>query len=51
MWREARDYAQQNGRAIPTLEDIKRVESSASGHSGYAAKFAYGLVDLLRGDV
>ena len=47
VWQIARDYAQQNGLRVLTLDEIERVESSASGHVDYASKWAYGVSNLL----
>lgn len=51
MWGAARDYAQQHNLRVPTLDDIKRVEGCAVGHVDYAAKFAYGVRDLVLGNL
>lgn len=43
VWRAARDYAQQHGLRVPTLDEVKRAETLAAGHSDYGAKWAYGV--------
>jgi len=47
VWRIARDYSQQNGLPVLTIDEIKHVESSALGHVDYAAKWAYGVSNRL----
>jgi hypothetical protein len=47
VWSAARDYAQQHGLPVPTLEQIERKEQLAVGHSDYAATWAYGVAKLL----
>lgn len=41
MHQEAATYAKENNLVAPTLDDIKRAEAYACGHTGYAAKWAY----------
>lgn len=48
VWAEARDYAQQHGKPIPTMEQIEAAERSASGHTDYGSTWAYGVVRLLQ---
>lgn len=47
VWRAARDYAQQHGLPILTLEEIENAERSAMGHTDYAAKWAYGVSERM----
>ena len=47
VWAEARDYAQQHGSLVPTIEQIEREERNASGHADYGSKWAYGVSRLL----
>jgi hypothetical protein len=46
VWIEARDYAQQYGKPIPTMEQIENAERSAIGHTDYGSTWAYGVVCL-----
>jgi hypothetical protein len=48
VWSAARDYAQQHGLRVPTLAEVEKKEALALGHCDYAAKWAYGVADLLR---
>ena len=48
VWREARDYAQENELTAPTLADIAAAEQSACGHVDYGAKWAYRVEELLQ---
>jgi hypothetical protein len=50
MFREARDYAHENGLKVPTMDQIRQCESMAIGHTDYAARWAYGISDLLEKD-
>ncbi|CAN7764718.1 hypothetical protein LJR039_007251 [Pseudorhodoferax sp. LjRoot39] len=47
VWTAARDYAQQHGRPVPTLEQIKAKEQLALGHTDYGSKWALGVAELL----
>ena len=47
VWQAARDYAQQHGLAVPTMEQVEHAEMPAVGHIDYAAKWAYGVAELL----
>lgn len=47
VWTAARDYAQQHGRPVPTLEQIKAKEQLALGHTDYGAKWAFGVAELM----
>lgn len=47
VWAAARDYAQQHGRPVPTLEQIKAKEQLALGHTDYGSKWALGVAELL----
>lgn len=47
VWRLARDYAQQKGLSVLTIEDVEKAEMSACGHTDYAAKWAYGVSERL----
>jgi len=47
VWRAARDYAQQHGLRVPTLDEVKRAESLAAGHTDYGAKWAYRVEQYL----
>lgn len=48
VWLAARDYAQQHGLRVPTIEEIKQFETSAMGHVDYGAKWAHRVAELLR---
>lgn len=48
VWKTARDYAQQRGLRVPTMEEVERAESNATGSVDYGAKWAYGVAELLR---
>ena len=41
VWRAARDYAQQHGLHVPTLDQIQRAEIYAAGSADYGAVWAY----------
>lgn len=41
VWRAARDYAQQRGLRILSLEEVTMAENYAMGHVDYGAKWAY----------
>ena len=43
IWGAAKDYAQQYGLCVPTMDDIERAETCAVGHVDYGAKWAYGV--------
>ena len=45
VWEAARDYAQQHGLRIPTMDEVKQAENCASGHVDYGAKWAYAIVE------
>ena len=47
VWTAARDYAQQTGLRVLTMEEIREAEWTALGHVDYSAKFAYRVRDLL----
>lgn len=47
MWKEARDYAMMYSLPAPTIDEIKKAESSACGHVDYAEKFAHYVAALL----
>lgn len=47
VWRAARDYAQQHGLPVLSLDEIEKAERSAMGHTDYAAKWAYGVSDRM----
>ncbi|UQS88779.1 hypothetical protein M5C90_24815 [Pseudomonas chlororaphis subsp. piscium] len=49
VWKAARDYAQQHGLQVPTLEAVQRAEQSACGHVDYGAQWAYGVARAIRG--
>lgn len=48
VWRAARDYAQQQGLRVPTIDEIKRAENYAAGSVDYGAKWAYQIERLLK---
>ena len=48
VWRAARDYAQQYGMRIPTMDDVEQAEVLASGHVDYGAKWAYGIASAMQ---
>ena len=45
--RIAIDYAQKHGLRQPTIDDVKRAEDAACGHTDYAAKWAYCVSDII----
>lgn len=47
VWSAARDYAQQNGLRVPTLDEIEAAERSACGHTDYGAQWAYAVARRL----
>ena len=47
VWRTARDYAQQHGLRVPTMDQIERAERSACGHVDYGAKWAYRVAEFI----
>ena len=47
VWRVARDWAEQHGRKVPTLDEVQLEERCAMGHIDYGAKWAYGIARLL----
>ena len=47
VWQVARDYAQQHGLQVPTIDAIMRVAQAACGHVDYAAKWACGVSECL----
>lgn len=48
VFREARDYAQENRLPVLTLDQIRNCESLAIGHTDYGAKWAYAVAKLLK---
>ena len=48
VWRAARDWAQQNGKPVPTMDMVKKAETYACGHTDYGAKWAYALVEEMQ---
>lgn len=48
VWRAARDAAQQLGWRVLTLEEVRRAEDQAAGHTDYGAKWAYAVVEAMR---
>jgi len=49
VWTAARDYAQQHGLTVPTLDQIKRCETYARGSVDYGAKWAYQVERVMKG--
>lgn len=49
VFREARDYAQENGLPVVTLDQIRNCESLALGHVDYGSKWAYAVAERLKG--
>lgn len=47
VWAVARDYAQQHGLPVPTMEQVQLKECLARGHVDYGSKWAYGVAELL----
>lgn len=47
VWRAARDYAQQHGLAVPTIDAVRKAERLASGHTDYGLKWALGVAQAL----
>lgn len=45
--REAIFQAQKHGRPCPSLQEIELAERAAVGHSDYAAKWAYGVAEVI----
>lgn len=48
VWAATRDYAQQNGLAVPTMAQIESAEMLARGHTDYGSKWAHGVSALVR---
>jgi transcription initiation factor TFIIIB Brf1 subunit/transcription initiation factor TFIIB len=49
VWRVARDCAEKNNLHVPTLEEIKEAEHYALGSVDYGAKWAYKIVEIMKG--
>jgi hypothetical protein len=49
VWHAARDYAQQHGLRIPTIDEVACAENNAMGHCDYGAKWAYRVAEYMRG--
>jgi hypothetical protein len=47
VWEAARNYAQQHALTVPTMDQIKKAENQAVGHTDYALKWALGVAELL----
>lgn len=47
VWAAARDFAQQHGLPVPTLDDVERLERHACGHTDYVSKWALYIVELM----
>jgi hypothetical protein len=47
VWRSARDFAQQRGLSVPTIEQVEKEEVLAMGHVDYGSKWAVGVAELL----
>jgi len=47
VFREAREYAQENGLTYPTLDQVRQCESYALGHTDYGAKWAHKVAELV----
>ena len=47
VWQAARDYAQQHGMCIPTMDDVERSDRQACGHIDYGHKLACGVADAM----
>ena len=41
------NYALEHRLTVPTLEQVKQAESSASGHADYGAKWVYRIVGIM----
>jgi hypothetical protein len=50
VWAASRDCSQMYGLKVLTLEDVRRAENLACGHTDYGAKWAYGIVAMMRGE-
>lgn len=48
VWTAARDYAQQHGMRVPTIEEVQDAENVAMGHVDYGSKWAYGVTEAMR---
>lgn len=48
VFREATHQAQRFGMRAPTMDEVVRAESYASGSADYGAKWAYCLVEVMR---
>jgi hypothetical protein len=48
VWKAARDYAQQHGMRIPTMEEVERAEDQACCHTDYGLKWAIGVAEKMR---
>ena len=47
VFRESRDYAQENGLLFPTLDQVKQCELLAVGHTDYGSKWAYAVAEKI----
>jgi hypothetical protein len=47
VWAVARDYAEQFDLVAPTMDDVKRASTYASGSIDYGAKWAYAIEKLM----
>ena len=48
VWKVARDYAEQHGLKLPTMDDVEKAARQGYGHVDYAAKLAYALANTMR---
>jgi hypothetical protein len=48
VWRAAKEYAEQNGLRVPTMEEVKRADTYAMGSVDYGAKLSYRVVEFMK---
>lgn len=50
VWVTARDCVQMYGLKVLTIEEVQRAENLACGHTDYGAKWAYGIVAMMKNE-
>jgi len=48
VWSASRDYAQQHGLRVPTIDDVMAAENQAIGHCDYASTWAFEVVRRMK---
>jgi hypothetical protein len=49
VFQTAKEYAEQHGLIIPTMEQVMHAETYAEGHVDYGSKWAYGIARVMKG--